>query len=167
MSTDRRSTTDRDPLPPESQPLAVDVEAEGLRIALSRRRVAEVARTVLRSQGVPQALLSITFVTDQEIARLNGEHLGHEGPTDVISFALAVPLPRSPVVGDIYIAPSVVRSHAVERGRPIREELTRVVVHGVLHVLGHDHPEDGDREHSPMWLLQERLVDELLSPPQR
>ena len=49
------------------------------------------------------------------------------------------------------------------RREPVRRELARLVVHGVLHVLGYDHPEDDDRERSPMWRRQEKIVARLAS----
>jgi probable rRNA maturation factor len=62
------------------------------------------------------------------------------------------------VVGDVYIAPGVARRNAREHRRGVREELMRLVVHGVLHVIGHEHPEDDTRYDSPMWRRQERLL---------
>ena len=140
--------------------VGVDVSAEGVRPALSRARVAELVRGVLRAERVRDALVSVAFVDDRAIARLNREHLGHRGPTDVITFALPAAA-GGPVVGDVYIAPAVVRENARANGRPVREELARVVVHGVLHVLGHDHPAGEERLASPMWQRQERLVRRL------
>ena len=137
--------------------LAVHVATEGVRIPVSRTRVTELAEGVLRREGVRNALLSVTFVTDRHIATLNRAHLGHSGPTDVISFGFA-PEPRGAVVGDVYIAPVVARRNARTHGRGVREELMRLVVHGVLHVLGHDHPEDESRYESSMWKRQERLL---------
>ena len=137
--------------------LAVHVAAEGVRIAVSRQRVTELAEGVLRRERVKNALLSVTFVTDRHIAALNRTHLGHSGPTDVISFGFA-PEPRGAVVGDVYIAPGVARRNARAHQRGVREELMRLVVHGVLHVLGHDHPEDESRYESSMWKRQERLL---------
>jgi rRNA maturation RNase YbeY len=107
---------------------------------------------------VRNALLSVAFVTDRHIAALNREHLGHSGPTDVISFGFARFEPRGAVVGDVYIAPDVARRNARAQGDGVREELLRLVVHGVLHVLGHDHPEDESRYESAMWKRQERLL---------
>ena len=137
--------------------LAVDVAAEGVRIPVARARVVTLAEGVLRREKVRDALLSIAFVTDRRIAALNREHLGHAGPTDVISFGFA-PSAAGAVVGDVYIAPAVARRNAAERGGGVREEVMRLVVHGVLHVLGHDHPEDESRYESPMWQRQERLL---------
>ncbi|HET9013513.1 MAG TPA: rRNA maturation RNase YbeY [Gemmatimonadaceae bacterium] len=136
----------------------VDVTAEGVRVAVSRARVARVAERVLRAEGARHAMLSVAFVTDREIASLNWRHLRHRGPTDVISFGYAPGAKDGPVVGDVYIAPGVARRNAVAHGRGVREETLRLVVHGVLHVLGYDHPDDESRYASPMWRRQERLL---------
>lgn len=142
--------------------LGVDIALSGVRVPVSRARLAEVARVALRTEGVRAALLSITFVNRREITRLNREHLDHQAATDVISFGFTRATASDPVVGDIYIAPEVAREHARERGIGVREEIVRLVVHGVLHVLGHDHPEGESRERSPMWLRQERIVRRLV-----
>ena len=141
--------------------LAVDVAMEGVRIPLARSRVAALAEGVLRREGVRDALLSIAFVTDRRIAALNREHLGHAGPTDVISFGFAPVDSARLVVGDVYIAPGVARRNARGQQGSVREELSRLVVHGVLHVLGHDHPAGETRYGSPMWRRQERLLRSL------
>jgi probable rRNA maturation factor len=141
--------------------IIVDVSADGARTPLASARVKRVAVAVLRAEGVQDALVSIAFVSAREIARLNQRHLGHAGPTDVISFALGPgkePSAAHPVVGDIYIAPDVARTNAMRFGRGVREELARLVVHGTLHVLGHDHPDGTERTTSPMWRRQERLL---------
>ena len=141
--------------------LDVQVAAETGRLALGRERAASLARAVLRAEGARRAALSIAFVSNRRIAALNRRHLGHAGPTDVISFALAPA--DGAVQGDIYIAPDVARENALEHGVPVREELARLVVHGTLHVLGHDHPEDDSRTESPMWRRQERLLARLFT----
>jgi len=140
--------------------LVVDVDATGVRVPLARRHVAEIARSVLRAEKVRRARLSIAFVDNERIARLNRRHLEHRGPTDVISFAL--PDALEGLVGDIYIAPAVARRNAAEQGIPVRDELRRLVVHGVLHVVGYDHPEGAGRYESPMWTRQEQLVRRLV-----
>jgi probable rRNA maturation factor len=89
---------------------------------------------------------------------MNRRHLGHAGHTDVITFALGRPTPDAPLVGDIYVSPEVVREQARRWRVPVREELARVVVHGVLHAVGHEHPEGDGREASPMWQRQERWL---------
>lgn len=138
--------------------LAVDVTAEGVRVPLARERVAAVAATALRAEGVRDALLSIAFVSNRAIAALNRRHLGHSGATDVISFGFERAGAEGPVIGDIYIAPDIARVNARRHGSGVREEIARLTVHGVLHVLGYDHPEGAERTTSDMWRRQERLV---------
>ena len=142
--------------------LLVDVSADGVRSPLSRQRVADLAQRVLRAEGVRDALLSIALVSNRRMAALNRAYLGRPGPTDVIAFGFARVGARGPIVGDVYVAPDVARASARENGVSVREELARLVVHGTLHVLGYDHPEDDSRAGSAMWRRQERLVARLL-----
>jgi probable rRNA maturation factor len=143
--------------------LNVDVTVAGARVGITRAGVIDAARAALRADGVRDALLSIAFVGRRAIARINAEHLHHAGATDVISFGFSRVADDDPVVGDIYICPDVARANARARGIGVREEVTRLVVHGVLHVLGHDHPADAGREQSDMWRRQERIVRRLFA----
>ena len=137
---------------------AIDVDTGGQRLPLAAKSIRDLAGFVLGRERVRHAMLSVTFLTRRRIAAMNRRHLGHRGPTDVITFALGRPSAASPLVGDIYIAPDVVREQARALTVPVREELARVVVHGVLHAIGHDHPEGEDRMGSPMWRRQEKLL---------
>ena len=138
--------------------IVVDVAADGVRLPVSRERVAAVAAHVLRAEGASDALVSIAFVPARDIARLNRAHLGHAGPTDVISFGHAPAHAGAPVVGDVYICPEVARDNARAHGSGVREELLRLDVHGTLHGLAHEHPDGEDRTASPMWRRQEQLL---------
>jgi len=100
--------------------------------------------------------VSVTYLSRPAIQRLNHEWLGHARPTDVIAFAL--PGPDGKVVGDVYICPAQAGAEARRLGIRPREELTRLVVHGVLHVLGYDHPAGPARTASAMWRRQERYM---------
>lgn len=141
--------------------ISVDVSAEDMRMPLPRDRVAAIARSALVAERIRDALVSVTFLGRRRIAALNRAHLGHRGATDVISFGFTRASKRDPVIGDVYICPDVARANAASRRIPVREELTRLIVHGVLHVLGHDHPDGDEREESPMWRRQEALVRRL------
>ena len=138
------------------------VSCEGVRVALGRQRVRDIAQRVLRGERVPHALVSVTFVTRRAMRALNRRHLKRNADTDVIAFGYRQPGRPTALVGDIYIAPEVARESARVNGVGVREELTRLVVHGTLHVAGHDHPAAG-RTQSPMWHRQERLVRQLTS----
>ena len=145
------------PTPRDASPLEIHVASAGVRVSLARERVAALARAVLRAERVTRGSLSITFVDTRTIARLNREHLGHRGPTDIITFELATPA-RDTVSADVYISPDVARAQAAEYGCGVREELARLVVHGALHAVGWTHPEGDERTASAMWRRQERLL---------
>ncbi len=140
----------------------VDVGRAGTRGGLSRNAAERVVRLVLRDEGVSDAAVSVTFVSDAAMRRLNARHLGRRADTDVIAFGLNDP--HGAVTGDVYVSPGAARRAADVHGVPLREELVRLVVHGVLHVTGHDHPAAaGPRLQSAMWRRQEALVIRALS----
>ena len=136
----------------------IDVDTGRQRISLATGSVRALAGFVLEREKVKSAMLSIAFVSRKTIAGLNRKHLGHAGDTDVITFALGRPASSAPLVGDIYVSPDVVREQAKRWRVPVREELARVVVHGVMHAIGHDHPDGDDRERSTMWKRQEKWL---------
>ena len=135
--------------------IVIDVSREpGVR-APGAAEVRRVARLALRGATGRLASVSIAFVTNVTIARLNRRFLAHRGTTDVISFTLPGPAGDA---GDIYIAPAVARTAAAAHAITVREEVLRLVVHGVLHVRGYDHPDGEARLRSPMWRRQEAIL---------
>jgi len=132
-----------------------DVHVSGRRPALATAVVRRVVRGVLRAER-RDADVSITFLGAITMRRLNDEFLGHDQPTDVISFGLAGPDGR--LAGDVYLCRAVAARNARRHGVPLRQELVRLVIHGTLHVLGYEHPDGDHRTRSPMWQRQERYV---------
>jgi probable rRNA maturation factor len=133
-----------------------DVAVGGRRLALPAATVRRVARGVLASER-SDADVSITFLGPATMRRLNRRYNGREEPTDVIAFTLETADHRT--VGDVYLCQAVAARQARRHGVSRRQELIRLVVHGVLHVLGHDHPEGDGRVRSAMWRRQERYVE--------
>jgi probable rRNA maturation factor len=92
--------------------------------------------------------LTVTFVDRDEIARLNAVHMGRSGPTDVLSFPLddesqpGVPT----LLGDVVVSPAVAAEQAGAHAGTLDDEIALLVVHGILHVLGHDHAERNETE---------------------
>lgn len=164
--TRSRTTATAAPRRHTADPRAVTVSCDGVRTPVSTARLEALSRLVLKAEGVPRAMLSITLVSSRTMARLNRQHLAHRGPTDVITFALGDD-GSGTLVADIYICPDVARRQAREWGVGVREELARLVVHGTLHACGWDHPVDGARETSDMWTRQERLLGRWLSASTR
>ncbi len=123
--------------------------------------VERALQALFRQVGVEGGELSITFLEDSEILEMNQAHLGHDWIPDVLSFALHEG--EAPVLGDIYIGRDQAGRQAAESGVPVEEEFVRLAVHGALHVLGWDHPEE-DREESEHWRIQESVVREAFQP---
>jgi probable rRNA maturation factor len=135
-----------------------EVQVSGRPSALSAAAVERVVRGVLRGER-RRARVSVTFLGPVRMRALNRQYLRHDHPTDVISFALAGR--DGELHGDVYICRAVALRNAQEAGVSVRQELIRLVVHGTLHVLGYDHPDDDQRLRSPMWKRQERYVKRL------
>jgi probable rRNA maturation factor len=121
-----------------------DVDLEGLMT---------LARATLLGEAMADGELSISLVTEDEIAGLHERYLHEAGPTDVLSFPLDDEAGEDGLrqLGDVVIAPAV-----AARNNPDdpAAELRLLLVHGILHLLGHDHLDD--RERAEMWARQER-----------
>jgi probable rRNA maturation factor len=112
---------------------------------------------VFAREGVEGGELSITFLADAPIHALNLRWLDHDWVPDVLSFPMEPPL-----LGDVYVGHAQALRQAREHGVPPEEELVRLAVHGTLHLLGHDHPEDADgRAASEHTRIQEAILREV------
>jgi probable rRNA maturation factor len=137
--------------------LEVEVSVgEGVTAPVELARVEAAVRHALREEGIEAAEISVALVGDDEIASLNSDYLQHEGPTDVISFALHEK--GDPPLGDVYVGVDQALRQAAEFGATPAEEVLRLAVHGTLHVLGYDHPDGADRTGSEMFARQEALL---------
>ena len=126
------------------------VSIECAHAGLSEARAAALARFCAQKLGLPDpAEVSITFVSDDDMAQLNERHRGKIGPTDVLSF-------ECDNLDDIIVAPKVAARQAEELGHTFTEEVDTLLVHGILHLLGYDHIEDADAEE--MQTAQDALL---------
>jgi probable rRNA maturation factor len=120
--------------------------------AVAEEELRTLARDTLRGEGVDRAELSLSFVDAEEIAELHERFMEVPGPTDVLSFPLEdVDEEGVRLLGDVVVAPAEAARN--DPDDPDRE-LRLLVVHGILHLLGYDHEDDGAR--TRMWERQER-----------
>lgn len=157
----RKSGTSRVGGDGEPEVFVADEQSE-VEVDLERwRALALDALTELGVRGAAE--LSLLFVTEEEISALNAEYMGASGPTDVLAFPIDAadvetaagpgtasrgPSRSEPdtsdlplLLGDIVICPSVAANQAPDHAGNLDDELALLVVHGILHILGHDHAE--------------------------
>jgi probable rRNA maturation factor len=118
------------------------VRLHGRRSGLDRRRLRRDAVRLLRELRRPQAELSIALVDDAAIAELNSRYRGTPGATDVLSFSLvdgAHAEHRGALLGDVVVSLETAAAQARRARRTLDDEVLRLVIHGTLHLLGHDH----------------------------
>ena len=115
---------------------------------------------MLAWEGARDATVELSLLDAPAMRRLNRRATGRRGLTDVIAYSL--PQPGGRLVGDVFICPAAAAAWATGP-----EELTRLAVHGTLHVLGYDHPEGRGRMRSAMWRRQERYVARLINGRRR
>jgi len=110
-------------------------------------RAVAVAFAETGSSGASE--LSIVFSDDAHIRILNAEWRGKDKPTNVLSFpAFSFPKggPLPPMLGDIVLASETVAREAALEEKPLENHISHLVIHGLLHLLGHDHETDTDAE---------------------
>ena len=118
---------------------------------------------VFEHENVHNAICSIIFVDNEEIHQINKERRGVDRATDVISFALE----DSPddfdefrILGDIFISIPKMQEQAKEYGHSEKRELSFLVVHGLLHLLGYDHMKS-KKDEEIMFSLQDEILESL------
>ena len=117
------------------------------------REVAQLVSTEAFPAG-RRAQIDLVFVDDQSMAALNETYLGHDGPTDIITFDYSTP---TLLHGELVICPQVAARHARKFDNTLGEELARYVIHGVLHLLGHDDHDPNDQ--AKMKTEEDRLLN--------
>ena len=124
-------------------------------------RLRRLATHVLADQRVPDAMeLSVLCVDREAIAQLNAHHMEKDGPTDVLAFPMDLPgetrAGEPAILGDVVLCPEVAASQAPGHGSTPEAEMDLLLVHGILHLLGHDHAEPAEKE--LMFGLTDRLL---------
>jgi probable rRNA maturation factor len=106
------------------------------RFKFDKKRLEGLSEKVLEKEKKQKIALAITFVGEKEIRKLNKKYRKTDAPTDVLSFTYE----KS---GEILICPPVVKKNAKSFGETFQKELTRVFIHGILHILGYNHEKGG------------------------
>lgn len=118
---------------------AIEVELSDTQghVRINRAELTALARSVLLAEGRSRASISIAMVDQAAIHEINRSHLGHDWPTDVISFPLSEP-GDAVLGGELIVSAEMAATTAAEIGVDPRDELALYVVHGLLHLCGYD-----------------------------
>jgi probable rRNA maturation factor len=122
----------------------------------------QAARTALEHEAQSlESDLSIILTDDSRLHELNLNYLGVDAPTDVLSFPASETDPETGAryIGDILISVPRAQAQADAAGHPLEAEVQLLVVHGVLHLIGHDHAEAEDK--ARMWKAQTEILKQL------
>lgn len=114
---------------------------EDVDIKLNERKYVSWIQECLSKYFYREGNINIIFVTTDEIVRLNREYLNHDFPTDIITFNYNEGKLLS---GDIFICHHVVANNAESEGVPFAVEISRVIIHGILHLVGFDDKSEQD-----------------------
>ncbi|GAB6066463.1 rRNA maturation RNase YbeY [Aquifex pyrophilus] len=115
------------------------------------------ALSALNLQGVE---LSVYITDDEEIRELNKTYRGKDKPTDVLSFPLNETVNGLKILGDIVISQDTAERQARELGHSLNDEVKRLLIHGIVHLLGYDH-ERGGEEEKKFFELENYLLSKL------
>jgi len=135
------------------------------------RRLKSTGQKLLSAAGRGTAELSLLLTTDAHIRELNRAHRGQDKATDVLSFPGADPSTRvarsgqaisERFLGDVVISVDTARRQAADYDAPLQNEINRLLIHGLLHVLGHDHHESAERD--AMEAEERRLASAIAMP---
>src|SRR5262245_15063037 len=130
---------------------------------IDRGRVAGLSRAALDRIGRAEAVLTVTFIRDHAMRRLNRDYRGIDRPTDVLSFAYhddgeTAACDETSHIGDVVISVETAAAYARELGLSFDREIEHLVIHGALHLAGYDHETDNGE----MNKLERKLRKELL-----
>ena len=129
---------------------------------ITKKFVENLAKEILNFLGKENVELGITLTNNETIQALNREWRGKDKPTDVLSF----PINEKPsgygyyLLGDVVISIPFAKKQAEEIGFSYKEEVLRLLIHGILHLLGYDH-EKSDEEAKIMFDLQDKIFENL------
>ena len=132
------------------------------RFRIHRARIVSFCGALLRTLKQPAQTLSVVLVSARRIRSMNRQYLGRDYATDVLSFSYeGVVMEGFPFLGEIIIAPEVALQQAIRSGVDPEREFRKLLVHGMLHLLGYDHETDrGRMSRAQAGLLRQRPFDQ-------
>jgi len=132
---------------------------------IDANRIAQIADATLAEVGRGDSTLTVAFVRDRTIRRLNSKFRANDRATDVLSFpgdaagGLFIDNTSPEDLGDVVVSTDTAQRQAVEAGHSFDREVDELVIHGVLHLCGYDHETDGGQMNRLEIRVRRKLLD--------
>ena len=140
-------------MPPDPE---IDISVQSDAWPDMRGTIERIARTTLSQAGYEgPAEISIVLADNERIQALNGAYRGKDKPTNVLSF----PQDGPGMLGDVILAYETIEREAAEQDKSFEDHTAHMLVHGILHLLGHDHEQDDEAE--KMEKIEIKILDTL------
>jgi probable rRNA maturation factor len=140
--------------------MKIQIENSQTKVKIDRRRVRFIVNIISKILVCEDKEISISFVCDETIRRLNWEYLGRNKTTNVLSFSLQegdYSNINPDVLGDVIISADTAQRDAVKGNLTVEQELVFLIIHGMLHLLGYNHGNTNRKETSRMRRKEKEL----------
>ena len=128
---------------------------------ITKKFLKDITEKILSELNLNNAEISITLTDDERIREINREWRGKDKPTDVLSFPQEETIGyKYRLLGDVVISLPYAKKQAEEIGFTLKEEILRLMIHGILHLIGYDH-ETNEEDAKVMFDLQDKIFDKL------
>ncbi len=130
---------------------------------LKAKYLSSLAHKILNAVGLEKTELSILITSDEEIRELNRLYRNKDKATDVLSFPMGEEIGGWKLLGDVVISIDTARVQAKELGISLEEEVKRLLIHGIVHLLGYDH--ELSKEEEKRFREMEEYIQSKIEPP--
>ena len=124
----------------------INLEATVDRFIFDEDKVCQIVEKILSLEKINEALVNVILVDDKYITKLNKKYMNKDNTTDVISFVLEKNRAKKSMEGEVYANLEQIKRQALEYKTKVMEEFFRIVIHGVLHLVGYDDQSVTDKQ---------------------
>ncbi len=125
--------------------LEIDFSNRTKKFRVNKHKLFSIIKKIGKLSGTDSGILSLSFVEQEEIRKINKKFRGKDTPTNVISFPFMDVAGNKKLLGDIVICPLIAKKQAREQGNDFNDYVAFLIIHGFLHLIGYDHIKEKER----------------------
>ncbi len=145
--------------------LKIEFSNHTRKFKVNNRKLFRIIREIAELSGINHGILSLSFVGEKMIRKINKNFRGKDSPTNVISFPFMDVAGEERLLGDIIICPEVAKKQAKKQGNEFNDYVAFLIIHGFLHLLGYDHIKENERlimEHKEEEIFKKLNIDNFI-----